>query len=109
MTVDQAAVAAWVLATCQRQGVPVKVSDPAALARVGVLLTGQAGGTRAQGAKAPRTRPPARPSQPPLGVDAGLVQAVPPGDGSGKDRGVVQDGLDDGDLTGQVQPVPLGS
>jgi hypothetical protein len=32
------AVAAWVVASCERQGVPVKVTDAAVLARIGVLL-----------------------------------------------------------------------
>jgi hypothetical protein len=32
------AVVAWVVASCERQGVPVKVTDAAVLARIGVLL-----------------------------------------------------------------------
>lgn len=31
-------VVAWVVASCERQGVPVKVTDAAVVARVGVLL-----------------------------------------------------------------------
>jgi len=36
LTLDQ--VRAWVEATCTAQGVPVLVSDPAVVSRVGVLL-----------------------------------------------------------------------
>ncbi len=32
------AVVAWVVASCERQGVPVKVTDAAVVARIGVLL-----------------------------------------------------------------------
>jgi len=53
--VDRAAVAAWVARTCAQQGVPVKVCDPAVLARVrDVLASGMARG-RAQGTPVPRT------------------------------------------------------
>jgi hypothetical protein len=36
--VDRAALVAWVQASCQAQGVPEKVTDPAALRRIGDLL-----------------------------------------------------------------------
>lgn len=42
--VDQRVLAAWVEATCAAQGVPVRVTDPGVLARVGVLM-GAAPGT----------------------------------------------------------------
>lgn len=32
------AVVAWVVESCERQGVPVKVTDAAVVARIGVLL-----------------------------------------------------------------------
>lgn len=35
-------LAAWVAASCAAQGLQVKVTDPATLRRVGVLLTGSA-------------------------------------------------------------------
>jgi hypothetical protein len=35
-------LAAWVAASCATQGLQVKVTDPATLRRVGVLLTGTA-------------------------------------------------------------------
>lgn len=42
-----AQVEAWVKASCERQGLPVVVSDPVVVARVVVLLTGR----EAQGAR----------------------------------------------------------
>lgn len=36
--IDPAALAAWVRASCEAQGVPEKVTDPAALRRIGDLL-----------------------------------------------------------------------
>jgi hypothetical protein len=80
VAVDRAAVAAWLDASCRDQGVPVKVTDPLALARVCDLLGVQTAGTRAHGAGAPSTRPAVAPLQPPLRVDAAGVQAVAPGD-----------------------------
>jgi hypothetical protein len=41
---DQRVLAAWVEASCAAQGVPVRVTDPGVLARVGVLM-GAAPGT----------------------------------------------------------------
>jgi len=38
-------LAVWVAKSCAAQGVPVKVTDPAVLRQVGVLLTGQASGS----------------------------------------------------------------
>jgi hypothetical protein len=48
------AVVAWVVASCERQGVPVKVTDTAVLARVGVLL-----GRVDRAPRRPARRPPA--------------------------------------------------
>lgn len=65
-------VAAWVEASCAAQGVPVKVSDPAVVKAVGVLM----GGRDATGAQA-KLRPvrPAASEPPdrtdPLGVEPG--------------------------------------
>ncbi len=36
--VDPEVLAAWVRASCEAQGVPEKVSDPAALRQIGALL-----------------------------------------------------------------------
>ncbi len=38
MGLDPAAVAAWVLRSCQAQGVPVRVSDPTVLSHVRALV-----------------------------------------------------------------------
>lgn len=45
-------VVAWVKASCEAQGVPVKVEDSRVLREVGVLLGGGAGGGRALDASA---------------------------------------------------------
>lgn len=105
VAVDREALALWVERSCAAQGVPVHVSDPAVLARVGVLL-GHGERPRAHGAPAPSTRPVPAPSQPPDRLHAVRVQPVPPGDVGLGDDGVVEDGLDDGDLSGQVQSLP---
>lgn len=107
LTLDRAAVRAWVHSTREAQGLPCHVSDALVLARVGVLLGAQAEGTRAQGASAPSARPPAAPSEGPVGLDAGGVESVASGDGGGLDGDVVDDGLDDGALSGEVQALPL--
>lgn len=61
---------AWVEESCERSGVPVRVTDPAALAQVGRLVGGRTGGplrrVSAKGA-------PVRRSQSPVDVDAGWV------------------------------------
>jgi hypothetical protein len=93
-------IADWLVASCQAQGVPVAVTDPAVVGRVAVLLTGRA---RRNG----RSRPPAEDDRSPAphGLDAGRVEPVAPG----PDDGVVEDGLDDGALTVEVEVVPLAS
>ncbi|MBO1752763.1 hypothetical protein J4G33_13200 [Actinotalea sp. BY-33] len=62
------AVARWVAKTCRAQGLPEKITDPAVLGQIGVLLGARTGKPRAHGAPAPSTRIPAAPSQPPLGL-----------------------------------------
>lgn len=98
-------LAAWVARSCEAQGVAVQVSDPATIAAVVVLLRGGAAGrSRAQRGSTggpPGSQPPKGPY--PVGVEAaagnlGLV-----------DDGVVQDGLDDGGLPGEVEGGPLGA
>lgn len=98
-------LARWVAESCTAQGVPVKVTDPAVLARVGVLLGARMGGTRAQGASAPSTRDGDRTSQPPMGLDPVAVQRPGTGD-TGEDDRVVQDGGDDRGLLFQRQSRP---
>ena len=96
-------LAAWVTASCQAQGVPVKVSDRRAVEQVRVLLTGQAGRTapaRQRGRSAPVGR-----SQPPDRLHPARVEGLDAGR-AGADHGVVEDGADDRRLPGQVQASP---
>jgi len=76
---------AWVERSCAAQGLPVKVTDPAVLGQVGVLLG--------------RSRPPAH-------LDAVGVEAGPTLDG-GVDGDVIDEGADDGVLAGDGEAVPL--
>lgn len=66
MTADELAV--WVTASCERQGIPVKITDRRVITEVAALLTdgtvraptrGEAGSGRT-----PRTTTPATPAQP---------------------------------------------
>ena len=97
------AVAAWVTASCQAQGVPVKVSEARTVEQVRVLLTGHAGRTaparqRGRSAPAGRSQPPERPD--PFGVKGpGATRAR-------SDHGVLQHSPDDRGLPGQVQAGP---
>jgi len=107
----------WVNASCQAQGVPVKVTDALVVRRVGTLLgagsegAGLGGGGAAHAAAAARTRSTARParavcaSEPPKRVDAGRVEASGTGH-SGEDDGVIEDGPDDRGLAVEVERVP---
>lgn len=38
--IDRAALTAWVRASCARQGVPVKITNPLVIATVATVLTG---------------------------------------------------------------------
>lgn len=105
VAIDPNWLAGWVAASCVAQGVPVKVTDPGVLSRVGVLLGVRAGGTRAHGAPAPRTRGHRPPSQPPDRLHALGVQA-PRSCDAGGDDGVVEDRGDDGGLPVQAQARP---
>lgn len=102
--IDQEWLAAWVQESCAAQGVPVKVSDPVVVDRVGVLLGVAAGGRRAHGAAAPSTHPP-QASQPPDRADAARVQPACAGGARADDR-VVQQRRDDRRLPFQVQLGP---
>jgi hypothetical protein len=51
-------ITAWVRASCELQGVAVRVTDPQVLGRVAVLLTGRAGASAARAtARARRPAP----------------------------------------------------
>ena len=97
-------LAAWVAASCAAQGVPVKVTDPGVVRRVGALLGAMPDGVR--GRKRSGTRAPggAR-SVTPHDADAGGVHGLDTG-GTGADHGVVDHRGDDGVLTGEVQARP---
>lgn len=82
--------AAWVAASCQRSGVAVKVTDPASVRRVAVLLSGRAG---AQPAAAGRSG-----SDAPGDVDAVRVESLPASLCGGVDGDVVDERSNDRDL-----------
>lgn len=100
-----ASVTAWLRASCERQGVPVLVRDPAVLAQVAALL-GRHPVSR------PRTEPNRRASrdrsQPPLGPDTVDVHGSGPR-APGSDDGVIEDGLHDGLPAVQPEGLPLGA
>lgn len=96
---------AWLRASTQAQGVPLTVSDPAAIERVRVLLTGGEPGPRAH-ARSASTGHGGRPSGAPDHLDAADVHPVR-GPGGGSDADVVHDGGDDRGLAGQVEGGPL--
>ena len=91
---------AWVEASCSAQGVPVKVTDPMVVARVGVLLTGKGPGRpqAKRGGDGPSR------SQLPDGVHSGGVEPVA---GAGSDDGVVEDRGDDRALPVEGDVGPL--
>ncbi len=102
--VSDAEVASWVAASCAAQGVPVKVTEPGVVRRVGALLGAAPDGAR--GRKRSGTRAPsgAR-SVAPHDGHAGGVEDLDPW-GAGSDDGVVDHSLDDGVLPGEVEGAP---
>ena len=91
-------IAAWVQRSCAEQGVPEKVSDPATVDRVVTLLRGRAPArSRAERAS---TGGQGR-SDAPHGTDA--VGVEPVGTVGGGDHGMIEDGLDDLGLPGEVE------
>lgn len=109
MTPDEWAqrVRSVVARTCEEQGVPVVLTDAAALDRLAVLLSGTDAGRRAQ-TRSVRTSPAPAGSEAPHGLDP------LDGDGSGTldprvDHDVVDQSLDDGALAVEVQVGPLSA
>lgn len=99
-------LAAWVAASCESQGVPVKVTDPEVVRQVWVLLGAGESGPRLvrQHGRGPARRVLEAPERPyPVGVE-GAGGGTP-----GADDGVVQDGGDDGVLTGEAEVGPLSA
>lgn len=94
-------LAAFVAASCDRSGVPVKVTDPGVVRSVTVLLTGTAaaaGGSRRRAGRSdtPDEIDPAR-------IDAARSPLA------GADGGVAEQSLHDGCLAGEVQVRPLSA
>lgn len=110
-------VRAWLTRSCERQGVPVLVTDPAVLRTVGALLGLNArqlrrGAGRAHKASAVRAPRPHRgtagpASEPPGGLDTVVLQATATGHSGGFDHDVVDECLDDGRLPADREGVPL--
>ena len=103
MALSEVELAEWVARSCAAQGVPLKVSDARTVEQVRVLLSGQGGRTaparqRGRSAPAGRSQPPER--RDPVGVEG------PDATGARSDHGVVEHGLDDRGLPGQVQAGP---
>ena len=98
-------LAAWVEASCASQGVPVKVTDPMVVRRVGTLLGASGAGVRGRKRSGTRTPAPEVPSVSPGDLHAGGVEEVDTG-GAGSDGGLVDQGGDDGVLPGQVEVRP---
>ena len=89
-------VAAWgVIASCQEQGVPVKVTDPTVIRKVGVLLGTMGGEGRGEARSASRPSPAGL--QAPGDGNAGRVHCLDTG-GAGGDHRVVDDSSHDGVL-----------
>lgn len=95
--------AAWVEASCRRHDVPVKLNDPAVLRSVRVLLTGRAGSS---GASRGTGRPA---SDSPDDVDPVGVEPSRSGTANRGDHDPVDEGSDDGGLSGEVEAGPLSA
>lgn len=101
-------LAAWVRASCEAQGIKVRVSDPSTVRQVVALLGGPGDGRGDQRLGAVPRREPGRSAASPAGHDPVNVQATS-SLGPGEDAGVVEHGGDDGVLTVEVQRGPLGA
>lgn len=102
-----AELARWVMASCARQGVPVKITDAQVVARVAVLLSGRTQRRTAGAEGAADRRTPAA-SQSPHRFDSAGIHTASTGD-AGTDDGVVQHGDDNGVTPVQPQLGPLAS
>jgi hypothetical protein len=94
-------VAAWLADSCARQDVPVAVTDPRTLARIGVLLGGT-GGAAPEGGAAPRPH-----LQPPDRLDAVGVEPARSRQCVGVDDRVVENRGDNRPLPVEVEADPL--
>jgi hypothetical protein len=100
-------VAAWVAASCAAQGVPVKVTDPTVVRRVGTLLGVVTPERRGRKRSGPRPSGAAASVAPHEG-HAGGVQHLSAGL-PGTDHHMVDDGFDDGLLPGQAEGLPISA
>lgn len=99
------ALAAWVTASCQAQGVPVKVTDPGTVDRVRVLLSGVPTESHAH-ARSARGGSVGERLQTPARIDPGRVER-PGTHGARLDGRVVENSAHDGSLPVEVQIGPL--
>ena len=95
-------LAGFVVASCARSGVPVKLSDVVVTARVAALLTGRP--SRVSEASPGRRAG----SDPPGQIDALGIEGAASGVG-GCDGGVIEHGADDGVLSVEVEVRPLSA
>ena len=102
--VDPAAVAAWLPETCERSGVPLRVSDPVALRQIGVLLGAAAGERPRQAERAAMPR--RRSLESPDWLHSLGIESLATTDGGGVDDDVIDKCADDRGLPGQVQTLP---
>ena len=93
---------AFVAASCERSGVPLKVSDSVVRDRVALLLSGRAVRSGAE------RQPDAGLSDSPNEIDTVRVKDRAALVGRG-DHGTIQHGFDDGVLTGEVEFGPLSA
>ena len=92
---------AFVARSCERQGVPVKVTHARVVADVAALLGAGVAGRKRSGTAAPAA------SELPDELDSVRVERSA-SRRSGVDDGAVEDGSDNGGLLGEVEGVPLG-
>lgn len=97
-------LAAWVEASCAAQGLTVKVTDPALVRRVGALLGARVSG-RARTHEVGAREPTPGGSVAPHDADPGRFEDLG-SSRAGSDHDVVNQGRDDGVLSGEVQVRP---
>ena len=90
----------WVMKSCVAQGVPLKVTDGRSIDKVRTLLSGKPGrGASSGGATGERSKAPK--GSDPLGVKRRRPR------GARANDGMIENGLDDGNLTAEVETGPL--
>jgi len=98
------ALEAWVAKGCRAQGVPFKVTDARTVAKVLTLLDGRPG----RSGPARPGRPDARSTRAPDQTQPFRVE-VPSPSASRSNDGMVEDGVDDGSLTVEIEAGPLSA